>query len=340
MRGNNDCSIQIQPFAERTRAFVRNNNQIRRTPLDSLAQAYGLLTSEFDYQRNLRIEPEDYPAVLQTWFERVTGDELDLENPITFNQKIQWLKLFDSTREKGVLADKYLVRDYVSDRIGSSHLVPLLGVWENPDDIDFDLLPERFVLKATHGCGWNIIVKEKSNLNVREVKRKLRNWLKRDYSMMAGLELQYRYCQPRVIAEKYLENENGDLFDYKFFCFGGNVESIMFLKERSSGLKMAFFDKEWRKLPYVYSCPRIEEEVPKPSFLREALQYAETLAQGFPHVRVDFYISHSGVRFGEMTFTTMSGVCKWSPKEQDLAFGKLIDLTVLPKWKELHRTSI
>lgn len=161
------------------------------------------------YSRQKRLTPTKYPAELARWFKKATGEELDLENPQTFNQKIQWMKLYDSTPEKGRLADKYLVREYVAKRIGEQYLVPLLGVWDDPDDIDFDALPDRFVLKCTHGCGWNIIVSDKSKLDVRATRKKLKKWLTTDWAYVGGLELHYHYCEPRVIAERFLENGGG-----------------------------------------------------------------------------------------------------------------------------------
>ena len=161
------------------------------------------------YERNKALEPGEYQREIARWFKEASGEDLNLEHPQTFNQKIQWLKLNDSTPEKGRLADKYLVREYVAKRIGEEYLVPLLGVWDDPNDIDFDVLPERFVLKCTHGCGWNIIVRSKAELNVPATRRKLKRWLETDYAYCDGLELHYHFCEPRVVAEAYLENSTG-----------------------------------------------------------------------------------------------------------------------------------
>lgn len=279
----------------------------------------------YDYYKKLR--PDQYASELKDWFKQNTGEELDLDNPKTYNEKIQWLKLYDSTPLKTQLADKYLVRDWVRSKIGDQYLVKLLGVWDKFDDIDFDRLPNSFVLKANHGCGWNIIVKDKSKFDIMKAKNKFDSWMKSNFAFRVGLELQYMNIPPKIIAEEYMENGNNDLYDYKVFCFGGKAQSIMFLSERKTGLKMAFYDLNWQKLPFVYSYPRNEAEVPKPKNLNLMVQLAEKLAQGFAHVRVDFYVLNDGsLKFGEMTFTSASGTCKWNPPEQNLIYGNLITL--------------
>ena len=280
---------------------------------------------DYDYYRNL--QPEQYADELKFWFKKTTGTELNLDNPKTYNEKIQWLKLYDSTPLKTRLADKYLVRDWVKEKIGNQYLIPLLGVWDKFEDIDFNKLPNSFVLKANHGCGWNIIVKDKSKFNFEEAKKKFDTWMNLNFAFRVGLELQYMNIPPKIIAEEYMENGNNDLYDYKVFCFNGKAESIMFLSERKHGLKMAFHDLNWNKLPFVYTYPRNEAEVPKPKNLELLIQLSEKLAAGFAHVRVDFYILNDGsLKFGEMTFTSASGNCKWNPPEQNRIYGDLIKL--------------
>lgn len=279
----------------------------------------------YDYYQSLTTR--QYAAALCEWYHKTTGDWLNLDAPITYNEKIQWLKLYDSTSLKTELADKYLVRDWVEKRIGSQYLIPLLGVWDNFDDIDFTKLPDSFVLKANHGCGWNIIVKDKTKFDINDARKKFNIWMNTNFAFRAGLELQYMNISPKIIAEEYMENGNNDLYDYKVFCFNGKAESIMFLSERKQGLKMAFYDLNWNKLPFVYTYPRNEAEVPKPKNLELLIQLSEKLAEGFAHVRVDFYILNDGsLKFGEMTFTSASGNCKWNPPEQNRIYGDLIKL--------------
>lgn len=276
------------------------------------------------------IDPSEYPAFVKKRFSEVLGRELDLECPRTFNEKIQWLKLFGSTPEKGRLADKYLVRSYVAERIGEEHLVPLLGVWDDPEEIDFDALPNRFVLKATHGSGWNIIVQDKRRINVQHIRRLLRLWLETDYCFL-GFELHYHFCEPRIIAEEYMENlspsGDEDLFDYKFWCFGGRCEFIQFFEGRSRGVHTAIFNRNWERQPFSYDRPRVNRDVPKPDNLEEMINYAERLAGNFAHVRVDFYrLDDGSIVFGEMTFAHHNGLCIWNPPETDIMLGNYIAL--------------
>ena len=280
-----------------------------------------------DYDFYKQLSPEKYEEELKLWFERTTKENLDLANPRTYNEKLQWMKLYDSTPLKTRLADKYLVRDWVKEKIGEEYLIPLLGVWDNFDEIDFDKLPSSFVLKANHGCGWNIIVKDKNKFDINDAKRKFDNWMQMNFAFKFGLELHYMNIPPKIIVEEYLENDNNDLYDYKVFCFNGKAENIMYLSERKQGLKMAFFDLEWNKLPFTYSFPRNEADIPKPKNLDLLIKLSEKLANGFPHVRVDFYILNDGsLKFGEMTFSSASGTCKWNPPEQNYIYGNLIQL--------------
>ncbi len=267
-----------------------------------------------------------YEKELKIWYKERTGEELNLQNPKTFNEKIQWLKLYDSTPLKTKLADKYLVREWVAEKIGEQYLIPLLGVWDSFDEINFDKLPERFVLKANHGYNWNYIVRDKSTFDKEDAKAKFDEWLNTNFAFK-GLEMQYMNIPPRIIAEEYLKNDGDDLYDYKVFCFGGKAESIMYLSERKQGLKMAFFDLDWHKLPFTYSYPRNEADISRPKNLDLLIELAEKLAEDFPHVRVDFYILNDGsLKFGEMTFTTANGTCKWNPPEQNRIYGDLIKL--------------
>lgn len=277
------------------------------------------------YYENLKIEK--YEKEITEWFQLTTGEKLNLDKPKTYNEKIQWLKLYDSTPLKTQLSDKYRVREWVKEKIGEEYLIPLLGVWDSFDEIDFDVLPNKFVLKANHGCGWNIIVTDKSTFDKETAKEKFDVWMQTNFAYSVGLELQYLNIEPKIIAEEYIENFDEDVNDYKVFCFHGKADSIMMLTERKKGLKMSFYDLEWNQLPFTYSYPRNPEVTPKPENLEQLIQLAETLAEGFAHVRVDFYILNDGqIKFGEMTFTSGSGTCKWNPKEQNEIYGKMIEL--------------
>jgi len=283
---------------------------------------------KYDNYRYSRMDIDQIRCELEKWYRRRTGKTLDLDHPRTFNEKMQWLKLYDSTPLKTRLADKYLVRDWVKEKIGEQYLVPLLGVWDRFSDIEFDSLPDRFVLKANHGCKMNIIVRDKSKLDKKDAARKFNKWLNTNYAYHLGFEMLYKDIKPRIIAEEYLEND-GDLYDYKVWCFHGKAKYIMFLSERERGLKMNFYDTDWNLQPFRYNYPANEKEIPKPDNLDELIRVAETLARDFIHVRVDFYRLNDGtLKFGEMTFTSYSGICRWQPEEQDNILGNLIRLPI------------
>ena len=316
--------------------------QTAREEIEALRREQARLASvlqdtkkEMDYQFYKGLHPDNYIRELKDWYKQSTGMSLCLENPQTFNEKIQWLKIYDSTPLKTRLADKFLVRDWVKEQIGEQYLIPLLGVWDQFDQIDFDRLPDQFVLKANHGCGWNIIVKDKNVLDKAEAKRKMDKWLNTNFAFCNGLELHYKDIPPRIIAEAFLENEGRELYDYKIWCFNGKPEFIVFMADRHIELKVAFYDPGWNRLPFVYTFPRYEKSAPKPENLDEMLKLAEALSKDFIHARVDFYALDDGsVKFGEMTFTTASGECRWNPPEYDLIVGQMM---TLPKSREAFK---
>ena len=198
---------------------------------------------------------KDFPKILKQWYKKRTGKNLNLENPKTFNEKIQWLKLYDNSPLKTKLADKYLVREWIEEQIGSEYLIPLLGVWNNFDEIDFDKLPEKFVLKANHGSHWNIIVKDKSKLDKSKAKKKFDKWMARDYAFKAGLELQYRGIKPKIIAEKFIEDTNGELNDYKIMCFNGEPKFVWVDCGRYSNHTKNIYDLDWNLQPFKMTYP-------------------------------------------------------------------------------------
>ena len=326
------------PEFTQKRMKVYVNNIINRynafTPADKKKykqKIYQLLKQLEQSTQNIQKDVK-YKTDLQNWYRRATGQYLNLDNPRTFNEKIQWLKLYDSTPLKTRLADKYLVRDWVKEKIGEQYLIPLLGVYDKFEDIDFDKLPNQFVIKCNHGCAYNIIVKDKSKLDLAEAKAKLDKWMSENFAFKAGYELHYRDIKPKIIIEKFIENKGtDDLYDYKFWCFNGKLAYIQFLSERNlSGLKMAFYDRKWNKQTFVYSHPLDKKTIKKPDNLDEMIQLAEALSKGFPCVRVDFYRLNDGtIYFGEMTFTSASGNCKWNDEHINRALGNMIKLPKL-----------
>lgn len=280
------------------------------------------------YEFNSSIPEPDIPEHLVRLYAENMQGQLDLSNPLTYNEKVQYRKWIDPQRSlKTILSDKYLAREWVKGRVGEGYLVPLLGVWENFDEINFDELPSRFVLKATHGCAMTMVVRSRKSFDRGYAREQFNVWLKTNFAFCNGLEMHYRDIEPRIIAEQYMENADGDLFDYKFWCFGGRVHYVQYLSGRSKKLKMSFFDRNWVLQPFRYDHPNHEETPERPQRLDEMIEVAEKLAQGFDHVRVDLYETREdGVKFGEMTFSSASGYCNWSPPEADALMGDLWNL--------------
>lgn len=268
-----------------------------------------------------------YKQELQSWYQNIMGEYLNIDNPRTFNEKIQWLKLYDSTPIKTRLADKYLVRDWVKEKIGEQYLIPLLGVYDKFEEIDFDKLPNQFVIKCNHGSGWNIIVKDKVKLDLLEVKEKLDKWMSTNFAFRWGYELHYKNMQPKIIIEKYMEDESGELRDYKYTCFNGKPEFIWIDSERYTNHKRNLYDLNWKQLPYkVNSKYQTFPSPQKPKCLDEMTHLAQILSKDFPYVRVDFYIINNHVYFGEMTFTSSSGTEDIYPRSFDIYLARKIKL--------------
>ena len=257
-----------------------------------------------------------------------TGRKLDLSDPRTFDEKMQWLKLYGGSPLRTRLIDKVAAREWVAEKVGERYVVPTLGVWDSFDDIDFGMLPERFALKCNHGAGYNIIVHDKARLDLADAKRKVDAWMGENYAYGHMMELQYEDIVPKVFAEEYMENAGGDIYDYKIYCYGGEPRYTQFLCDRATGLRMAYFDNDWNKQVFRYSQHAlIAENIERPENFGEMLDVARTLAEGWPFVRVDLYRLDDGtVKFGEMTFIPAGGMIDWVPESTDLMLGEPIEL--------------
>lgn len=257
------------------------------------------------------------------------GESLNLKNPQSFNEKLQWLKLYDRRPEYTTMVDKYAVKKYVADRIGEQYIIPTIGVWERFEDIDFDMLPTQFVLKCTHDSGGLTICRDKSKFDIESAKKKIDRSLKRNY-YYSGREWPYKNVRPRIIAEQYMEDsETGELRDYKFFCFNGEVKALFIASERqskSTETRFDFFDANFNHLPITNGHPNADTPPQKPKCFEEMKRLASLLSKNIPHVRVDFYETNGRVYFGELTFSHWSGFVPFSPKEWDYTFGSWIKL--------------
>lgn len=257
------------------------------------------------------------------------GRKLNLNNPTTFNEKLQYLKLYDRRPEYTVMADKYLVKEYVSEKVGQQCIIPTIGVWDDPDGIDFDALPERFVLKCNHNSGLGMyICRNKADMDVKAVRRGLRKGLKQDY-YLTGREWPYKNIPRKILAEQYMEDASGGLVDYKVHCFNGEPRFILVCSDRfgPGGLTEDFLTTDWQRLPVKRPNIKTSEVLmDRPAELEEILELAGTLSKGIPFVRVDFYIINHKVYFSELTFYPASGFTPFEPEEWDETFGSWLEL--------------
>ena len=327
------CGLQIKLKSQKLKQekTIRNLEQkinMQKREIEKIQKNYNNKLAKIDYKLNKYCHPEMRATALKDWYYKKTGEILNLENPQTFNEKIQWMKLYDSTPLKTRLADKYLVREWVKEKIGEEYLIPNLGVWDSFDEINFDKLPDQFVLKCNHGAGYNIIVKDKSKLDLEDARNKINAWLQEDFAFKNGFEMHYSAIPRKIIAEKYIENFDNDLYDYKVWCFNGKAHYVQFLSERNTnGLKMAFYDREWNKQDFYNDFSYNPKEITKPNNLDLLLELSEKLAQNLNYIRVDFYITNDGqIYFGEMTFTPTSGSCTWDSYETNLMLGQMLEL--------------
>lgn len=270
-------------------------------------------------------------TALKILFKAKMGYKLNLNDPITFNEKLQWLKLYDRKDEYTNMVDKYEVKKIIGDKIGEQYVIPTFGVWDSFDEIDFSSLPEQFVLKCTHDSGGLVICKDKSCFDFNYARKKISKCLKKNYYYL-GREWPYKNVKPRIIAEKYMINDSeaDELSDYKIFCFDGNPEYIYLHTGRFNEHRMTVFDCKWVRQNISqakdYGAPPAEYDIPKPALLEEMLEKTRIISKGICHVRVDWYISGERLYFGEITFFDGSGFDSYDEYDQDLMLGKKIKL--------------
>ena len=279
----------------------------------------------------IRSREKIYKSELKNFYYKKRKKKLDFDKPTSFNEKIQWLKLYDSTPIKTQLTDKYLVREWVSEKIGRKYLIPLLGVYDSFNEIDFKKLPNQFVIKLNHGKKYNIIVKNKTQLNLTKTESKIEDWMDENYAYINGLELQYRDIKPKIIIEKYINDSTGGLYNYKIFCFNGKPNFIFIDNNMGfSKKKRNLYDLNWNQLPYKINSNYSTFPSPKkPKCLKEMIKLASILSKNFIYVRVDFYIIDDILLFDKMDFTSSSGIEDISPKVFEKRLCKLIKLPKL-----------
>ncbi|MBQ8880916.1 MAG: glycosyl transferase [Oscillospiraceae bacterium] len=250
-----------------------------------------------------------------------TGRKLHLKRPKTYSEKINWLKVYDRNPLYTRLVDKYEVRDYVEKKIGNQYLIPLLGVWDTFEEIDFAALPEKFVLKCTHDFGSVAIVEDKDSMNREEVRKMINDELKYNF-YYRGREWAYKDVKPRVIAETFMSDGKERLTDYKFFCFGGKVKFMFIATGRGSDLRFDFFSRDFQHLDVTNGVPNADVVPEKPRLYDKMIEIAEKLSEGIDNVRVDLYEIENKIYFSEMTFYHNGGMVAFDPYEADVQLGQ------------------
>lgn len=276
----------------------------------------------------------DDKKFIEKMFKATMDYPLNLENPKSFNEKLQWLKLYDRNPLYTKLVDKYKVREYISEKIGEDYLIPLLGVWDDPEEIDFDSLPNKFVLKCNHNSGLGMcICTDKSKIDIKKVKNELKSGLAQNY-YLNGREWPYKNVSRKIICEKYMTDETGkNLRDYKFYCFDGKPKIVGIYQDRNSDKETTgdFFDMNFEWVDLRFGMPNALNKPQKPQKFQEMIKIAEILSEGMPEVRVDLYISNNKIYFGELTFFDGGGFDKIEPLEWDYKLGSWIKLPKIKK---------
>lgn len=260
-------------------------------------------------------------------YEYHLGRKLDWKNLKRYTEKMQWKKLYFINPLEKIASDKYAVRDWITKKVGSEYLIPTLGVWDKFEDIDFDKLPQRFVLKTTHSSANIIIVKDKDKLDKEYASLMFKLWLSVDYAY-ASFEMNYKDIPRRIIAEEYMQDASGELPDYKFMCFDGKPYCCWIDKGRFTNHTRDIYDMNWELLPWTEHFPNSGELTPKPKNYNKMIELATILSQGFSHVRVDLYNIDGKIYFGELTFCESSGFCAFSPDEYDYILGDMWNLPI------------
>ena len=278
-------------------------------------------------KKRKKMNPDNYQNEISDQYRKRIGRDLDWNKIETYTEKMQWSKLYLNDQIKSDLTDKYKVREWIENKIGKEYLIKLLGVWDSFDEIDFSKLPEKFVLKTNHGSGTNVIVKNFSELNIKNTRRKFNDWLATDFGYKS-LELHYSKIEPKIIAEEYIETSLGELQDYKFLCFDGKPYYCWVDMGRYSNHTRNVYNLDWELQPWNQETyAHYEHPIDKPENFDDMVRIVKILAEGFAHVRVDLYNVDGKIYFGEMTFTNGGGFDRILPAEYDKALG---DLWIIP----------
>jgi hypothetical protein len=267
---------------------------------------------------------------VKAYYRLLMGKKINLKNPQTYNEKLQWLKLHDRKPEYTIMVDKFAAKEYVASIIGGDYIIPTLGVWDKFENIEFNQLPDQFVLKTTHDSGGVVVCNDKKSFDIISANKKLSNRL-RINAFYILREWPYKNVKPRIIAEKYLENDNGEeLLDYKLYCFNGVVKCTLLCSNRDAAknnLCLDFYNLDWERLPFKFiKYANNERTFPRPRNYDLMIHLAQMLSINIPTIRVDFYEVNGHLFFGELTFTTTSGFSDYEPEEWNYKLGSWINL--------------
>lgn len=277
------------------------------------------------YREYIRFKMFSDESYVLKQYKKIFHKELNLKSPQTFTEKMQWLKVYYRNDLMSLCADKYAVREYVR-RCGLGDILnPLIGVYDKVEQINYDILPKQFVLKGTHGSGWNIICKDKDNLDVKRYNRIMRSWLRQNI-YYSGREWVYEKIPHRIVCEKYIDANGDDLRDYKFFCFSGEPKYIQVDGDRFVNHKRAYYDCNWEKMDFQYAGYDRYYSAEKPLKLNEMLEVAKRLSEPFPFSRIDLYNVGERVIFGEITFFPDAGFGLFEPEQADYDLGEMLKL--------------
>lgn len=274
---------------------------------------------------------------LKVWYRNRMGYWMDFKNPETFTEKMQWLKLYNRKPIYTTMVDKYAVKKYVGKIIGMEYIIPTIGVWNSFEEIDFDSLPKKFVIKCTHDSGGLIICTDKSSLNINNAKAKIATSLQTDFYSL-GREWPYKNVPRKIIAEQYMEDNNSyqnnsvnDLVDYKFYCFNGEPAYCQVIRNRNICETIDFYDMSWNHMPFCGLNPKASNgntPVEKPNCFNKMLSIVRKLSNGIPFSRIDLYLIDSRIFFGEITFFPGSGIGMFTPNNWNKKLGDMIDLPI------------
>lgn len=273
------------------------------------------------------ILPINDKKYLKMRYKYKTGKKLDLVHPVLFNEKLQWLKLYDRNPLYSQMVDKYEAKKYISETVGDKYVIPTIGIYNSFDEIDFNKLPKRFVMKCTHNSGGVIICEDKTNFNIEEARKKINKLLKRDH-YLGGREWPYKNVKPRIIIEELLKNnDKSEVIEYNFFCFNGMPKIVMTCHgDKRVKRYNDFYDMNFKKLNLKCNYDNSDIVDKKPSNYEEMKQISSKLSKNIPHLRVDLYLCNGKIYVGELTFFHWGGFGKFEPEEWNKKLGDMIDL--------------